>query len=470
MSRVLGVKRYSGDDDAGALQRQEEALDAWIRANGVKLAAWVEDETVSGGVNLDERPALGKWLKPPLLDEWDILAVTEQDRITRDDLHWWGFVANLTKWGKAVRVLDDPGMDLTTPNGRMLAGIKATQVANYRLDVKKKIRNARESFRQHRRWAGGHWPYGYRATPNPDGDGWILVEDKETSALVKEAVERIVAAETLRAIAGDWNRRGIPTGRDHQQATKLLKPGESRPEPKGYRWNESTLTKILSSPSLIGRQRHNGEIITEDGIPVEFMPPIVDKEDFDRVQEILGLRGDFRRGIKGTASDLLGVLFCPCGDPLYRVNSTTDGRSDRQPGRKPGDPDTGLAGGCRDHTGHGAPRGQTELESEPTLPAHWEYSGTGESYGHWWDSHPDWFERGRRLRNDGVRVVLGGTKAAPVVLYLLPADLQKRVNDSATGEADLSFLLGRDEHLKAVVEERIFLRQESAPSSGRWAT
>jgi site-specific DNA recombinase len=325
MPRVLAVKRYSGDDDTGALQRQEETLDVWIRAEGLKLAAWVEDETVSGGVNLDERPALGKWLKPPLLDEWDILAVTEQDRITRDDLHWWGFVANLQKWGKSVRVLDDPGMDLSTPNGRILAGLKATQAANYRLDVKKNIKNARKDFRQNKRWPGGHWPYGHRGVPNPDSDGWILVEDQETSVLVNEAKERVLSGEPLRSIVRDWKARGVLSGRDHQQATKLLKPGERRSEPKGYKWSESSLTKILRSPSLIGQQMHDGQVITEDGIPVEFMPPIMSKADYDRLQAILTLRGDFRRGIKGTASDLLGVVFCPCGEPLHRLNSTQEG-------------------------------------------------------------------------------------------------------------------------------------------------
>ena len=50
---------------------------------------WVEDETVSGSINLDQRKSLGQWLRSPLLHEWDVMAVTAQGRITRDDMHWW---------------------------------------------------------------------------------------------------------------------------------------------------------------------------------------------------------------------------------------------------------------------------------------------------------------------------------------------------------------------------------------------
>lgn len=94
MDRVLLVARYSGDDEAGAMERQRQLLSAWLAESDCVLATgpgggWVEDETVSGAVHLDDRPSLGQWLRPPLLDEWDVMVVTEQDRVTRDDLHWW---------------------------------------------------------------------------------------------------------------------------------------------------------------------------------------------------------------------------------------------------------------------------------------------------------------------------------------------------------------------------------------------
>jgi site-specific DNA recombinase len=130
VARMLPVKRTSLDqDNSSALYRQERELQEHADEHGHVIVGWVSDETVSGAVNLDDRASLGKWLHEPLLHEWDVMLVTEQDRVTRDDLHWWGFVARLLAWGKRLVVLDDPDLDLSTPNGRQAAGAKATAAA-----------------------------------------------------------------------------------------------------------------------------------------------------------------------------------------------------------------------------------------------------------------------------------------------------------------------------------------------------
>lgn len=328
MSRVLLVKRYSGEDDAGALDRQHALLAAWMSENGHVPAdgpngGWVEDETVSGSVNLDQRRSLGQWLKEPLLAKWDIMAVTEQDRVTRDDMHWWQFVGRLVEWGKRLVVLDDPMLDLSTPNGRMIAGIKATQAANYRLDVKRKQKNARIAFREQQRYAGGHWPYGYRAVPRGEGrDGWRLEIDPVSSEHVQEAVTRVIAGDSLRAISRDWADRGLPSARDHQALTTTPKPGESPRTPKGYKWTETSVKRILQNPAILGYASHNGELIRQDGIPVQWAEPIVTVDEFRKVQDIITARGARRVGIRSNRSPLLGVVFCGCGLPMHYQSDT----------------------------------------------------------------------------------------------------------------------------------------------------
>lgn len=327
MLRLLLVKRYSGDDETGVLERQHTALESYAAEQAKSMGAvmakgpnggWVEDETVSGGVNLDERKSLGQWLKPPLLDNWDVMVVTEQDRVTRDDLHWWAFVGKLLEWGKRLAVLDDPGLDLSTPNGRMIAGIKATQATNYREDVRKKQRNARASFREQQRYVGGWWPFGRRAAPRASGEGWEYVIDPVTSELAREMADRVLEGESRRSIAKDFNARGIPTSREHQMQTKLLNPGEKRKKPpRKYQWNESVIGKILGNPNLIGYPTHKGELIRKDGIPVKWWDEIIKAEKWMRLQTVLEETGSFRRGIRSNRSDLLGVVFCGCGRPFH---------------------------------------------------------------------------------------------------------------------------------------------------------
>ncbi|MEY9837838.1 recombinase family protein [Streptacidiphilus sp. EB103A] len=229
--RVLPCKRISRDtEDSSALERQGVELSEAIHSGDHELVAWVEDATVSGSVNLDQRPSLGKWLTEPLLHQWDALMVTTQDRISRDDLHWWAFVAWVLEHRKTVLVLDDPSLDLTTEDGRMIAGIKATQAAKYRKTVQEKKRN--QYYRDEDLWPGGVWPYGYRAerVQHKDAKRWKLVIDPYSAGMVREAYDRIANhSDSLSEVARDWNKRAILCPIDYQRHCNALagRPGRA---------------------------------------------------------------------------------------------------------------------------------------------------------------------------------------------------------------------------------------------------
>ncbi len=139
--RVLKVRRISRDtEDSSALVRQGEELDAATEEHRLIVAGEVEDSTVSGAVNLDDRPSLGRWMKVPHWHDWDALMVTSLDRITRNQHHWDRFAERCHQGGKEIICLDDPALDIHTPTGRMIAYIKATQAQEYREAIVKKRR------------------------------------------------------------------------------------------------------------------------------------------------------------------------------------------------------------------------------------------------------------------------------------------------------------------------------------------
>ncbi|MFF0227066.1 recombinase family protein [Streptomyces sp. NPDC004629] len=99
---VLKVRRISRDtEDSSALLRQGEELDRAAEEGRCTVAGEVEDVCVSGVVNLDDRPKLGRWMNDPLWHEWDAIMVTSLDRITRDQHHWDRFAE---RNGRARRV------------------------------------------------------------------------------------------------------------------------------------------------------------------------------------------------------------------------------------------------------------------------------------------------------------------------------------------------------------------------------
>jgi len=60
-----------------------------------------------------------------------------------------------------------------------------------------------------RRWGGGRPPYGYKVIANPDGPGKVLAVNVETSEFVREAVRRVIAGESVNAIATDSTARAF---------------------------------------------------------------------------------------------------------------------------------------------------------------------------------------------------------------------------------------------------------------------
>lgn len=232
----------------------------------------MEDATVSGSINLDQRPSLGKWLREPLVHEWDALMVTTQDRISRDDMHWWTFVGWILDNDKHVLVLDDPSLNIHDEDGRMIAGIKATQAAKYRKAVQQKRLDQTKYYREQRLFPGGTWPFGYRAVRvhHNGSPRWRLAVDPVTGPLVREASDRIVnKGHSLGGIAKDWNSRGVLTALDYQRYVNGQEGRENvKTEVKGTKWATSTMTAVFTKPSLMGYAMHKGEVRKESGIPV----------------------------------------------------------------------------------------------------------------------------------------------------------------------------------------------------------
>lgn len=76
---------------------------------------------------------------------------------------------------------------------------------------------------------GGPRPYGYDREPNK------LIINKDEARVIREAAKRVVAGESLRGIAMDFNARGITTGKDSG-------------------WSHTLVKRILTSPTTAGKR------------------------------------------------------------------------------------------------------------------------------------------------------------------------------------------------------------------------
>ncbi|MFF3847109.1 recombinase family protein [Streptomyces sp. NPDC002328] len=330
--RVLKARRISRDTEtSSALDRQRTEIDDALAGTGTVTVADVVDTTVSGAVNLDDRPKLGQWMGEPLWHEWDAIVVTALDRITREQWHWEQFAEKCHQGGKEIICLDDPALDIHTTTGRLIAYVKASQAAEYRQAVSRKRKGQAESFRQAELWGGGIWPFGYRPVPVPMEDGKIrykLFLDPVTSKLVREAYDRIVnQGDSMGKICRDWNDRGILTSKDYQRSVNAAEQkAGTQTILKGSVWASSALGAILRKPTLKGIALHNGEPLLKKGRPVQWAEPILTDEEYASLQKILDGYKEAKSGTRRNSDPTSGLFLCPCAVKLYpdkRVNKKT---------------------------------------------------------------------------------------------------------------------------------------------------
>ncbi|WP_411102106.1 recombinase family protein [Streptomyces sp. cmx-4-9] len=320
------MRRISRDsEDSSALARQAAALDNAVAESRFDEVGDVEDSFISGAVRPEERPGLGRWMREPLWCEWDAIMVTSLDRITRNQTHWEMFADKCHESGKDVICLDDPALDITPGNGRMIAYIKATQAQEYREAIVQKRRNQTQYYRDESLWGGGTWPFGYRPVlmEYQGRQRYKLVVDPVTGPLIREAYERIgVQGWSMSRLCDDWNKRGVLTSQDYQRSVNAgEKKAGAKTGIKGTRWTTATLGKILKKPILQGIAMHKGEPLLRDGIAVRWADPILSDEEFAALQAAVAALGRHRAGIKSNASPMTGVLHCPCGRKMYENSS-----------------------------------------------------------------------------------------------------------------------------------------------------
>jgi DNA invertase Pin-like site-specific DNA recombinase len=134
-----------------------------------------------------------------------------------------------------------------------------------------------------------HMGFGFKKNP-------VRVVPKH-ARLIQDAADKVLAGESLRSIANDWNRKGVRTIR-------------------GSLWNYHTLKKLLCSHRIAGDREYKGEVVAKD-----CWPAILDHDTFERVRTVILApkkmdKANVRRHL------LTGLIFCGrCGSPFRAVAS-----------------------------------------------------------------------------------------------------------------------------------------------------
>ena len=214
----------------------------------------------------------------------DAVLVYNQDRLHRQPRELEAFLDLCQSVSLTNLASVEGDINLASSDGRMVARMLAAMASKSSEDTSRRLRRKnQERALAGEPTGGGHRPFGYLA------DRRSL--DPAEADLIRGAAARIIAGESVRTIATEWNAKGLTT-------------------PAGKGWTVQTLGRVLTNPRTAGQREYRGEIIG-----LGKWPPILDLEQAAKVRAILAERTRSRaRPVRRYL--LAGLLRCGLCDAV----------------------------------------------------------------------------------------------------------------------------------------------------------
>ena len=204
--KVIGYIRCSTQEQGAegvTLEAQQGRIEAWAKAAGAELIDLVVDNGVSGSRPLSER-AGGRRVASLLREtkpEADAVVIVRIDRLARDAAEALRLLRQFSSGRVGLISLDDR-LDLTSPQGRAMAGVAAVFAQLERELIAERTAQALAELRDQGRVYGAV-PFGYDAV-----DGY-LVEKPEEQAVLEQIVDLRNTGMSYRGIAAWLNGEAI---------------------------------------------------------------------------------------------------------------------------------------------------------------------------------------------------------------------------------------------------------------------
>jgi site-specific DNA recombinase len=215
------------------VERQLEDCQALAKRHGWEVTKTFDDNDISA-FSGKRRPGFEVMLAAMKAGEFGALLCWHTDRLYRNmaDLERVIEVADANRI--EIRTVQGGTLDLSTSAGRMVArilGSVARQESEHTSERRKRA-NAQKAASGD--WVAARRPFGYTA-------GGIPVEAE--AAAIRAAVADVLAGKSMRAIAREWNERGLRTAGRAKQ------------------WTSPEVRRILVNPRYAALMVHQGKIV-----------------------------------------------------------------------------------------------------------------------------------------------------------------------------------------------------------------
>jgi len=275
-----------------------------------ELGATVVREFVDDGRSgrNDSRPAFQDIMTYCDVHSPDYLITWSTSRFFRNKIDAGLYKRQLDKLGVEIIYVSTP-IDRESDTGWLLEGVLEIVDEWYSRQVssdtmRSMLKNAHDGF-----WNGGQPPFGYKPVPSPDNPKRkkLVINDGEAD-LVKKIFKLRLDGHGAKAISVSLNQQGL----SH----------------RGKPWNNKGVLYILKSEAVTGqtvfgrRDKRTGRNKPRDEwVVVDSHKPIIEKEQWDTVQQIIGAASpNPDTGSPKSSFVFSGLLKCSCGATMQVVS------------------------------------------------------------------------------------------------------------------------------------------------------
>ncbi len=295
--RRIGViyARYSSHNQRDvSIEQQVKACRKYAKEKKIDIIQVYDDHAMTG--TNDNRPEFQQMIRDSASRAFDYVIVYTLDRFSRNKYD--SAVHKHTLKENGVKVLSAMENISDDPTGVLMESVLEGFAEYYSRELAQKIRRGMMNNAE-KCMVIGPLPLGYKK--GSDGRFEIIPEEAK---IVQEIFRRVAANEMFAQIFDDLNARGIRTKR-------------------GQEWDRTSFSKLLHNEKYIGVYRYS-DFVIEDGVP-----PIIDKQLFQAVQERCttkpNARGNPQKRRRENGVYLLtGKLYCgECQNPMIGVSGTS---------------------------------------------------------------------------------------------------------------------------------------------------
>ena len=329
-----------GDEDrdggeSNSIQNQKKFLESYARQLKLTNIRHYIDADESG--RFFDRSAYSRMIEDVESGKIGVCIMKDLTRWGRDYLQV-GNAMEIFRRNNVRFIAVNNGIDSEKPDTLEFAPFINIMSEWYARDISKKVKTGIRTKGASGKPIATEAPYGYVKDPG-DKDFWLI--DEEAAEVVRLIFRLFLDGKNRNQIAVYLKNEQVPTPtfymKDRGRGTAKSKPLN---EENRYKWNKTTLTKILTRQEYCGdvvnfktakhfRDKRNHYVDRSQWqITENVHEPIVDRADFENVQRILENIPVKRPNGDGEIHPLSGLLFCKdCGAKMHiRIDYRNGGK------------------------------------------------------------------------------------------------------------------------------------------------